>query len=71
MDWLTPYTGLLVRAGLYLLVFWPTVGYYIYRDATERNLPSPKIRGVAYGVLGILGSAIYLSQKARGETSSP
>lgn len=65
MDWLTAYNGLLVRVGLYLLVFWPTVGYYVYRDATKRDLSSPKLRGVAYGLLGALGLLIYLSQKAR------
>ncbi len=70
MDWLTAYNGLLVRVGLYLLIFWPTVGYYIYRDATKRNLSSPKIQGVAYGVLGILGLVIYISQKARVEANS-
>lgn len=70
MNWLTAYNGLLVRVGLYLLVFWPTVGYYIYRDATKRNLSSPKIRGVAYGVLGMLGLLIYMAQKAGGETNS-
>lgn len=65
MDWLTAYNGLLVRVGLYLLVFWPTVGYYVYRDATKRDLSSPKLRGVAYGFLGALGLLIYLSQKGR------
>jgi hypothetical protein len=67
MDWFTAYNGVLVRVGLYLLVFWPTVGYYIYRDATRRNLSSPTVRGIVYGVLGILGLAIYLGRKARNE----
>lgn len=70
MDWLTAYNGLLVRVGLYLLIFWPTVGYYVYRDTTKRDLSSPKLRGVTYGFLGILGLLIYMSQKARGETDS-
>ena len=70
MDCLTAYNGLLVRVGLYLLIFWPTVGYYVYRDATKRDLSSPKLRGVVYGFLGILGLLVYLSQKARGETGA-
>jgi len=70
MDWLTAYNGLLVRVGLYLLIFWPTIGYYIYRDATKRNLSSPKIRGIAYGILGIIGLVIYVSQKERAEANS-
>jgi len=70
MDWLTAYNGLLVRVGLYLLIFWPTIGYYIYRDATKRNISSPKVRGVAYGILGILGLLIYMFQKNRVETNS-
>jgi hypothetical protein len=70
MDWLTAYNGILVRVGLYLFIFWPTVGYYIYRDTAKRDLPSAKTRGVAYGVLGALGLVIYLSQKARNETNS-
>lgn len=70
MDWFTAYNGLLVRVGLYLLIFWPTVGYYVYRDATKRNLASPKLRGVAYGFLGILGLLVYMSQKARAKANS-
>lgn len=70
MDWVTAYNGLLVRVGLYLLIFWPTVGYYVYRDATKRDLSSPKVRGIAYGFLGILGLFIYMAQKARTEANS-
>lgn len=70
MDWVTAYNGLLVRVSLYLLVFWPTVGYYVYRDAAKRNLSSPKVRGIVYGFLGILGLFIYMAQKARTEANS-
>lgn len=70
MDWVTAYNGLLVRVGLYLLIFWPTVGYYVYRDATKHNLSSPKVRGIAYGFLGILGLFIYMAQKERTEANS-
>jgi hypothetical protein len=70
MDWLAAYNGFLVRVGLYLMIFWPTVGYYVYRDTMKRNLSSPKVRGVAYGAFGILGLVIYVSQKARTEADS-
>lgn len=70
MEWLTASNGILVRVGLYLLLFWPTVGYYVYRDATRRDLSSPKIRGAAYGVLGILGLLIYLTQKSKIGTNA-
>jgi len=38
MDILTAYNGALLRIGLYLLIFWPTVGYYVYRDSKNRRL---------------------------------
>lgn len=65
MDWLTAYNGLLLRVGLYLLIFWPTVGYYVYQDAKKRGLQSARIRGIGYGFLGILGLLVYMAQKER------
>jgi len=70
MEWLSAYNGVLIRVGLYLLIFWPTVGYYVYEDSKKRGFSSPKIRGIAYGFLGALGLFIYLSQKARANTNS-
>ena len=70
MDWLTAYNGLLVRMGLYLLIFWPTVGYYVYRDSVKRGLSSPQLRGVTYGFLGVPGLLVYLYRKTRAETQS-
>ncbi len=60
MDPLTAYDGLLVRVGLYLLVFWPTVGYYVRSDSERRGLSDPRRRGVVLGFLGVLGSLIHL-----------
>ncbi len=37
-DLLTAYNGILVRMGLYILIFWPTVGYYVYQDSIKRGL---------------------------------
>jgi hypothetical protein len=60
MSLLTAYNGLLVRMGLYLLVFWPTVGYYVYSDSEKRGFSSPRLRGVILGFLGILGLLVHL-----------
>jgi hypothetical protein len=66
MDFLTAYNGLLIRVGLYLLVFWPTVGYYVYQDAEKRDLSNARLRGIALGFLGILGLFIHLGIRERG-----
>lgn len=66
MDLLTAYNGLLIRVGLYLLVFWPTVGYYVYQDAEKRDLSNARLRGIALGFLGILGLFIHLGIRERG-----
>ena len=61
MSLLTAYDGLLIRVGLYLLVFWPTVGYYVYSDSEKREFSSPRVRGVVFGFFGILGLLVHLS----------
>lgn len=61
MSLLTAYTGVLIRVGLYLLVFWPTVGYYVYSDSKKRGFSNPQLRGVVLGFGGILGLLVYLS----------
>lgn len=60
MSLLTAYNGLLVRVGLYLLIFWPTVGYYVYSDSEKREFSNSQLRGVVLGFLGILGSLVHL-----------
>lgn len=65
-DLLTAYNGALVRIGLYLLVFWPTVGYYVYQDSKKRGYSSPRIRALRLGVLGILGLLIHLGVRRSG-----
>ena len=61
MSLLTAYGGLLIRVGLYLLVFWPTVGYYVYSDSKRRDLSNPGLRGLALGFLGLAGLLVHLS----------
>ena len=60
MSLLTAYSGLLIRMGLYLLIFWPTVGYYVYSDSEKKELSNPRLRGLVLGLLGILGLLIHL-----------
>jgi len=60
MSLLTVYSGLLIRMGLYLLIFWPTVGYYVYSDSEKKELSNPRLRGLVLGLLGILGLLIHL-----------
>jgi len=67
MGVLTAYSGLLIRVGLYLLVFWPTVGYYVYSDAKKQNLSNPQLRGLVLGVLGLAGLLVHLSLVRRGD----
>lgn len=67
MDILTAYNGLLFRMGLYLLIFWPTVGYYVYQDSKKLDRSSPSIRGFAYGFFGLLGLFLYFVNKNRSK----
>lgn len=67
MSLLTAYNGLLIRVGLYLLAFWPTVGYYVYSDSAKRGFSNPQLRGVVLGFFGILGLLIDLSIVQRGD----
>ena len=70
MDVFTVYNGLFLRIGLYLLIFWPTVGYHVYQDAKKRGRSSPRLRGVVYGFLGLLGLVIYIATKKRGDAAN-
>jgi uncharacterized membrane protein len=69
MDPLAAYSGLFLRVGLYLLIFWPTVGYYVYHDSKQRDVSSPRLRGILYGVFGIAGVFVYLAQRERAKKS--
>lgn len=70
MEWITAFDGVFVRVGLYLLLFWPTVGYYVREDSKRRGLSAPAIRGITYGFLGILGLLRYISRKALSGSQS-
>lgn len=70
VDIFTAYNGVLLRIGLYLLIFWPTVGYYVYRDRNHRNLSLPHIRGFIYGFFGLLGLISYILRKSKSNPSN-
>lgn len=63
MSALTPVDGLLIRVALYLAVFWPTVGYYVYVDSSRRELSRPRARAVALGALGVVGVLVHLGTR--------
>lgn len=65
MSLLTAYNGLLIRVGLYLLIFWPTIGYYVYSDSEKRGIANPRLRGLVLGFLGIVGLLIHLGRVQR------
>ena len=67
MSVLTAYGGLLIRVGLCLLVFWPTVGYYVYSDSKKQDLSNPQLRGLLLGFLRLAGLLVRLSLVRRGD----
>jgi len=60
MDPISAYNGAFIRLGLYVLIFWPIVGYYVYVKSKEQGLSNPKVRGIVLGFLGIPGLLIHL-----------
>ena len=60
MEPLSAYNGVLIRYGLYLLIFWPSVGYYVYVNSKKQGLSNPLGRCLVLGFLGIPGLLIHL-----------
>ena len=52
MDWFT--------VGLAFLFFWVLIGQYVYREANKENRSAPKLRGIFWGLLGVIGAITYL-----------
>jgi hypothetical protein len=48
-------------AGVLVLLFWALIGQYVYQEANKENRKSPKIRGLFWGVLGVVGAVTYLT----------
>lgn len=53
MDW--------VAEGLASLFFWVLIGQYVYRGANRENRSSPILRGIFWGVFGVVGAVTYLA----------
>ena len=51
MDW--------VAEGVVFLFFWVLIGQYVYREADRENRSSPILRGIFWGVFGIIGTVTY------------
>ena len=60
MEFVSAYNGVLTRYGLYLLIFWPTIGYHVYTESKNRGLSKPRTRGLVLGFLGVPGLLIHL-----------
>ncbi|PSP72565.1 hypothetical protein BRC86_12150 [Halobacteriales archaeon QS_3_64_16] len=56
--------------GLYVLLFWPTVGFYVYRDAKRRAVSRPLARGVGFGLFGIAGLLAHEARKTTDESET-
>ncbi|WP_345890570.1 hypothetical protein [Halorhabdus amylolytica] len=50
-----------IAVGLVCLFFWALIGKYVYREAEREDRPSPKLRAVFWGILGIAGAIIYVA----------
>lgn len=55
MNILTAYNGALLRVGFYLLIFWPTVEYYVYQTVKIRAVRHHIFVGWSMGSSGYSG----------------
>lgn len=44
-----------------ILFFWVLIGHYVYREAKKENRSSPRLRGLFWGVIGVVGAVVYLA----------
>lgn len=59
--------GEFLTIGLVFLFFWLLVGQYWYREARKRGRTSPELRGLFWGVFGVVGVFVYLVRIRRRE----
>jgi hypothetical protein len=50
-----PLDATVVTITLVFGFFWSLFGWYAYREAKESDRSSPELRGVGWGVIGVLG----------------
>ncbi|WP_049998579.1 hypothetical protein [Halococcus sediminicola] len=67
MEWLSVSGRTLLYTGVLFLFFWTLIGQYVYREAKREQRSSPQLRGLGWGVLGIIGVFGYLANIKTGE----
>ncbi|GAA0453495.1 hypothetical protein GCM10008985_06560 [Halococcus dombrowskii] len=61
MEWLGVSGGTILNTGVLFLFFWMLIGLYVYREAKKEQRSSPRLRGLGWGMLGIIGAVDYLT----------
>lgn len=51
----------ILYSGALFLFFWTLIGQYVYREAKKEQRSSPRLRGLGWGVLGVIGVFDYLA----------
>ena len=61
MEWLSVSSRSILYTGALFLFFWTLIGQYVYREAKKEQRSSPRLRGLGWGVLGMIGVFRYLA----------
>jgi hypothetical protein len=61
MEWLSVSGRTIFYIGALFLFFWTLIGQYVYREAKKEQRSSPRLRGLGWGVLGVIGVFGYLA----------
>ena len=69
MEWLSVSSRTILYTGVAFLFFWTLIGQYTYREAKKEQRSSPRLRGLGWGVIGIIGVIDYLAN-IRGKEKS-
>ena len=69
MEWLSISGRTILYAGVIFLFFWTLIGQYVYREAKKEQRSSPQLRGLGWGVLGVIGVFDYLANIREEEKS--
>ena len=69
MEWLSVSGRTILYTGVAFLFFWTLIGQYAYREAKKEQRSSPRLRGLGWGMLGIVGVVDYLANIRSEEKS--
>lgn len=69
MEWLGVSGRTILYTGVSFLFFWTLIGLYVYREAKKEQRSSPQLRGLGWGVIGIIGVVDYLTDIKAEEKS--